>query len=206
MATVARSAPGLANLIVNASRIDWQEPPARRGRLVASLWEEVTAEFQGADAAARAAILGVLAKVAFYQPRPVLAIVRWALEHPAEPVQQDAGLGQLYTHTDQDVRDAAALALRTAAYDPGMVSEAADLLWELARNDARHPNQHPNHALRVLAELASFDRRGVTVFQQALPAIVERWLRHLLGVLQSEYLSQARTACAAGPGDTRSAQ
>ena len=176
---VRRAAGGdaLANLIVNASRIDWQEPPARRGGLVASLWEEVTAEFRAADAAARAAMLGVLAKVAFYQPRPVLAIVRWALEHPAEPVQEDAGLGLSYTHTDQDVRDAAAPAVRTAAYDPDVLSEAADLLWELARNDVRHPNQHPDHALRMLAELASFDRRGLTVFQQALPAIVERWLR-----------------------------
>jgi transcriptional regulator with XRE-family HTH domain len=176
---VRRAAEGdaLANLIVNACRIDWQEPPVRRGRLVASLWHEVTVEFQAADAAARAALLGVLAKVAFYQPRPVLAIVRWALENPARPVQEDTGLGMPYTHTDQDVRDAAAPAARTAAYDPGMMSEAADLLWELARNDARHPNQNPNHALRMLATLASFDPCGVTAFQQALPATVERWLR-----------------------------
>jgi hypothetical protein len=167
----------LANLIVNASRVDWQEPPARRGQLVGSLWQEVTAEFRGANAAARTAMLGLLAKVAFYQPQPVLAIVRWALEHPAQPAQQDAGLGLSYTYTDQDVRDAATPALRTAAYDPGALPEAADLLWEVARGDARHPNQHPNHALRMLSELASFDHRGVTTFQQALPAIVERWLR-----------------------------
>jgi hypothetical protein len=176
---VRRAATGdaLANLIVNASRIDWQEPPARRGQLVVSLWREVTAGFQAADVAERAATLGVLAKVAFYQPRPVLAIVRWALEHPAEAVQEDAGLGMSYTYTDQDVRDAAAQAVRTAAYDLEMMPEAADLLWELARNDTRHPNQNPDHALRMLASLASFDRRGVTAFQQALPAIVERWLR-----------------------------
>lgn len=175
---VWRAAGGdaLANLIVNASRIDWQEPPVRRGRVVASLWRDVVAEFQAADAAARADVLGVLAKVAFFQPRPVLTIVSWALEHPAEPAQQDTGLGLLYTHTDQDVRDAAAPALRTAAYDEEVQSEAADLLWELARSDIRNPNQHPNHALRMLAELANYNRRGITRFQQALPAIVERWL------------------------------
>src|SRR5260370_34003973 len=59
-----------------------------------------------------------------------------------------------------------------------MTPEAAGLLWELARNDARHPNQNPHHALRMLASLASFDRRGVTAFQQTLPTIVERGLRH----------------------------
>jgi transcriptional regulator with XRE-family HTH domain len=168
----------LANLIVNAGRIDWQEPPARRGRSVASLWHLVTAEFEAADAAVRAAMLGVLAKVAFYQPKPVLAMVRWALEHPADPVTEDAGLGLSYTYTDQDVRDAAAPVLRTAAYDAETLSDAADLLWELARSDARQPSQHPNHALRMLSDLARFDHRGVTISQQSMPAIVERWLHH----------------------------
>lgn len=176
---IRRAAGGdaLANLIVNASRVDWQEPPARRGQLVGSLWQEVTAAFRDADAAARTAMLGLLAKVAYYQPQPTLGIVRWAVEHPAEPAQQDAGLGLSLTYTDRDVRDAATPALRTAAYDPEALWEAADLLWELARGDTRHPHQHPNHALRILSELASFDHRGVTTFQQALPSIVERWLR-----------------------------
>lgn len=176
---VRRAAGGaaMANLIVNASRIDWQEPEIRRGRLVASLWETVEAEFQAGDAAVRAAVLGVLAKVAFYQPRHSVAIACWALENPARPAPVQAGLGLSYTYTDQNVRDAAARVLRTAAYDPDVLPEAADLLWELGRSDARPPNQHPDHALRMLAELAGFDRRGVTIYQQSLPAIAERWLR-----------------------------
>ncbi|MGH3829755.1 MAG: helix-turn-helix domain-containing protein [Pseudonocardiaceae bacterium] len=174
---LAAGGQALANLMVNASRIDWQEPAARRGHLVDSLWEEVTAEFQAGDAAIRVAILGVLVKVAFYQPQPTLTLVRWALEHPAEPAQTQARLGLSYTHTDQEVRDAAAPVLRIAAYDPEILPEAAGLLWELGRSDARPPNQHPNHALRMLAELAGFDRRGVSIYQQSLPAIVERWLR-----------------------------
>ena len=176
---VRRAAGGgaMANLLVNASRIDWQEPPARRGRLVASLWEAMAAEFRAGDAGSRVAVLEVLAKVAFYQPRPTLAIVRWALEHPATPEQVQAGFGFSHTYTDQEVRDAAAPVLRTAAYEPNVLPVAAGLLWELARSDARSPNQHPNHALRMLGELARFNRRGVTIYQQSLPAIVERWLR-----------------------------
>ncbi len=173
----AASGETLANLIVNASRVDWQEPPARRGRLVTSLWDAVTAEFQVSDAAFRVAVLEVLAKVAYYQSRPTLKLVRWALEHPAEPATVDTGFGMSYEVADQEIRDAVAPMLRTAAYDPDVLSEAAALLWELARGDTRAPNQHPNHALRQLADIARFDRRGVTAYQQALPAIVERWLR-----------------------------
>ncbi len=176
---VRRAARGgaMANLIVNASRIDWQEPIVRRGRLVASLWQAMTAAFQAGDAGMRVAVLDVLAKVAFYQPQCALAIVRWALEHPAAPAPAQAGFGLSYTYTDQDVRDAAAPVLRTAAYDPDVLPQATDLLWELGRSDARPPNQHPNHPLRMLADIAGFDRRGVTVYQQALPAIVDRWSR-----------------------------
>jgi len=175
---VRRAAQGgaLANLIVNTSRIDWQEPAARRGRLVSSLWEALEREFRAGGAAARIAVLEVLAKVAFYQPQPTLAIVRWALEHPAAPEKVQAGLGFTYTYTDQDVRDAAAPVLRTAAYDPHALPEAADLLWELGRSDPRPPHQHPNHPMRMLGELAKFDRRGVTIYQKSLPVIVERWL------------------------------
>ncbi len=165
----------MANLIVNASRIDWQEPAVRRGRLVASLWQAVTAEFQAGDAGTRIAVLDMLAGVAFYQPGPCVAIVRWALDHPAAPAPAQGGWELSYT--DQDVRDAAASVLRAVAFDPDVLPDAAGLLWELGRSDARPTNQHPNHALRVLADIAQFDRRGVTIYQQSLPAIVERWLR-----------------------------
>lgn len=177
---VRRAARGraLAHLIVNASRIDWQEPPTRRGQLVASLWQLVADAFQSGDAGTRIAVLEILEKVAFYQPRPSMALVRWALEHPAAPEQiSSADLGLSYTFTDQDVRNAAAPVLRTAAYDRDTLREAADLLWEMARGDARPSNQHPNHPLRMLAELAEYDPRGVSAFQQALPGLVERWLR-----------------------------
>ncbi len=179
---VRRAAQGgaLANLIVNASRIDWQEPAARRGRLVRSLWAALEREFQAGSAAARTAVLEVLAKVAFYQPGPTLAIVRWALEHPAAPEEVQAEFGFTCTFTDQDVREAAAPVLRTAAYDRGAVREAADLLWELGRSDPRPPHQHPNHAMRMLGELAKFDRRGITIYQKSLPGIIERWLHRPL--------------------------
>ncbi len=175
---VRRAARGgaLANLIVNASRIDWQEPAVRRGRLISSLWEAVEREFRAGGAAARTAVLEVLAKVAFYQPQSTLQIVRWALEHPAAPEEVQTGLGFSHTYTDEDVRDAGAPVLRTAAYDPHVLREAADLLWELGRSDPRPPNQHPSHAMRMLGELAKFDRRSVTIYQKSLPTIVERWL------------------------------
>jgi hypothetical protein len=33
-----------------------------------------------------------------------------------------------------------------------------NLLWELDRSDARPPNQRPNYPLRMIADIAGFDR------------------------------------------------
>jgi hypothetical protein len=125
-------------------------------------------------------LLKVLEKIAFYQPRPTVALVRLTLEHRRRAhAGRDA---RTVIHpNDEDVRDAAAPVLRTAAYNDESLPEAGELLWEMARGDARPPHQHPNHALRMLAELAAYDPRGVSTFQQALPALVERWLRRPRG-------------------------
>jgi hypothetical protein len=102
----------------------------------------------------------VMARVAFYQPRPSLRIVRWMLGNPAQPVPVDAGWGFSYTYREDHVRDAATPVLRAAAYDADVLPEAVELLWEIGRSDSRPANQHPNHALRKLADIARFDRRG----------------------------------------------
>ncbi|QXJ25737.1 XRE family transcriptional regulator [Actinomadura graeca] len=166
----------LVHLLVNASRVDWQESPPRRGHLVVSLWESLSAEFRHGDAAARQGILSVLAKVAFYQPRPVLELVEWAMEHPAQKAGLDAGFGLLVNVTDEEVRQAAAPVLRAAAYDLDAFDQAVLLLWELARDDARLLNRTPDHGMRLLEGIAGFDRRGITVYQLRLPALIERIL------------------------------
>lgn len=145
----AASGSALAHLIVNSGRMDWQERAARPDGLLDRLWAEVGAQFRAGDAAERSGMLGVLASVAFFQPTACLDLVRWALDHPAEP--QDL-------HTDQEVRDAAGLVLRAAAYDKACFAQAADLLWRMAAHDTRSPAQHPHHPLRMLADLAEYDR------------------------------------------------
>ena len=170
---VHRAARGaaLANLIVNAGRMEWQKRGVAAG-LLDGLWQAVSAEFQAGDAKTRQAVSDVLAKVSFFQPRRCLALVRWALDNPLNCTHGYAGVGP----ARPDTADAACQVLRGAAHDPEHLPEAADLLWRLASGDTRPPGQHPDHAMKVLGELAAFQPAGPTVYQHLLVDAVRRWL------------------------------
>ncbi|WP_371480707.1 hypothetical protein [Kitasatospora sp. NBC_00315] len=174
----AAEGSALRNLVVNAGRVDWQENATGTGtELIEPLWAQITAVFHAADARGRVSVLEVLAKVAFFQPRRTLHLAAWAVDHPAEPVTADIGLGLTHTYTDTDVQQALPAALQAVAYHSDFLPQAAGLLWHLGRDDTRATNQHPQHPLRVLEGLAGFTRLGPTNHQRILIAQVERWLK-----------------------------
>jgi transcriptional regulator with XRE-family HTH domain len=174
---VHRAARGAAraNLIVNAGRMEWQKRGATAG-LLDRLWEVVNAEFQTGDADTRQTVSDVLAKISFFQPRRCLALVHWALDNPPNRTQNDEGISPRRTDVADAMDDAACQILRGAAHDPEYLPEAADLLWRLASNDTRPPGQNPDHAMKVLGELAAFQPGGPSVYQHLLVDAVQRWL------------------------------
>ncbi|MGA5887034.1 hypothetical protein ACPCK4_32385 [Streptomyces cellulosae] len=172
----AAQGSALANLVVNAGRVDWQQQAKGTGGLIEPVWAQIAASFRAADARERVEILGVLGKVAFFQPRRTLDLVSWAVDNPCAPVTVDVGFGLKHTYTNTNVLQALAPVLQATAYHSEFLPQAAALLWVLGRDDARPTRQHPRHPLRILEEVASFTRLGPTDRQQILIAQVERWL------------------------------
>jgi hypothetical protein len=104
----------------------------------------------------------------------VVELVEVLISRPALAVERSPG----YRVTDDDVRAGLAPILSICAATGAAVRDKAlDLLWALARNDHRPPNQHPDHPLRVLADFAEFDRPGYSERQRALLEAAARWLR-----------------------------
>lgn len=162
----------LANLIINAGRIDWQERSRRRSGLLDPLWAAVSVWFRGAGTDSQAAMLGVLAHVAFFQPEPCLDLTAYALDDPADPTMPEPAP----VSAPQRVRDAASEVLRAAAYDHEHFPRAVDLLWRLAADNKRPTNQHPQHPMRVLAELAGIELTGPSIRHDLMLTAVERWM------------------------------
>ncbi|MER5602711.1 hypothetical protein [Streptomyces sp. NPDC002265] len=178
----AAQGTALANLVVNAGRVDWQQQAKGTDGLIEPVWAQIAATFRAADAPERVSILEVLAKVAFFQPRRALELASWAVDNPCEPVTVDVGFGLRHTYTDTNVLHALARVLQATAYHSEFLPQAAALLWALGRDDARPAHQQPQHPLRILEELASFTRLGPTDRQQILITQVERWLGRARGV------------------------
>jgi transcriptional regulator with XRE-family HTH domain len=170
----AASGAALANLIVNAGRMDWQRGSAAAG-LLDGLWSAVRADFDVGRPEAREALLGVLAQVAFFQPERCLEIVSQAMGHPADPGRPGDSAALPSWCSSWSVRDALCQVLRRVAYRPEFLPDAARLLWRLAGDDTRPPGHHQHHPMRVLGELAAFQPASTTEYQHRLLDCVEQW-------------------------------
>jgi hypothetical protein len=167
----------LWGVFVNVSRVDWQVRQQVKGSSLAdSLWGALENETKSTDLPGLLAVLSLLSKVAYFQPERTLSLVRWILSNPRDETGPgDNWLGKLYRLTWQDVLHDAAPVLRTVAYHFDFLSEACDLLWELAQTDTRPPHQHSAHPLRLLHDLAKFELSKPRVYNKAIIGIASRW-------------------------------
>ncbi|WP_245156356.1 restriction endonuclease [Agrilutibacter solisilvae] len=120
------------HVLANLGRLDWRRSSGmKQSKLLDDLWGRLRWSSPYANPHLRAA-----AAAAFYQPSQALAFVRRMISNG---------------HLD----DQLAVIARNAAYNEEGMADAFALLWEIGQNDSRPTNQHPNHAIRLLSELAA---------------------------------------------------
>jgi hypothetical protein len=66
--------------------------------------------------------------------------------------------------------------LQRIAANPDFTEEACQILWELGRNDQRELNQFPYHAIRVLADMASYAPGKPVLYSANVLKAAEHWL------------------------------
>ncbi|MGH7822080.1 MAG: helix-turn-helix domain-containing protein, partial [Candidatus Binatia bacterium] len=149
------------HVLLNLGRLDWRrnEGDTSASRLLDGLWSQLVWEDDYERAQVKAA-----AVAAYYQPRQALGLARRLV---------DQGQGK-----DEDV----CRIIRGAAYNLEFLPEACSLLWDAGQNDTRPTNQHPNHPVRILTELATPEPRkpaefveGVVDFALSLLDFPESW-------------------------------
>ena len=171
MAFGALAAPTLAR---NLAELDWRIQSTGAGPdLLGTVWADIERDVLAADARGRLDILPVLRDLAGPQPARVVNLVRDLMTNSST----DSHVFGDYTLTDTAVRRDLApilgICARTGAACRGT---ALDLLWELACTDQRRPNQYPEHALRVLEDLADLGAGGHHDLQIAVIDAAKRWL------------------------------
>jgi transcriptional regulator with XRE-family HTH domain len=169
----------LLNLLVNASRIDWQsrDSSSKRAVVVDDLWSALRAELLGGSFDLQVSLLNLVARVAYFQPDLALQFAVDILEGDEDNEAQADAAGQRWAATRADVINACVPVLQNVANHLSYMRPALDLLWALAVKDRRPPNRHPEHPLRVLQEIADLRAGKPFKYIDALIDAAADWLR-----------------------------
>ena len=146
-----------SEVLRNLSELDWRlrQSGAQASDLLRSIWQSIEQEFQDASHLGRSTILGILEKVAVYQPERTLELVEYAIRNPATK-SESTEWAQFYEYTHSDVLRQLPTLLRQISYTLNFLPRCCNLLWELGRDNDRILNRSPDHPMRVLADLGGY--------------------------------------------------
>jgi transcriptional regulator with XRE-family HTH domain len=170
----------LQHLFVNVSRMDWQvkRRHANSPSLVDALWEPLEDEVKRADIVGRQELIKLLTRVAYFQPERAIAMARWLIDNPTHEVSSEHVVWRfMHEPTYDDVLRALPPMLKATAYTFEQLPVALDLLWTLARSDNRATNQFPEHASRVLQEIATFEIGKPPSYNEMVVEAATKWFR-----------------------------
>lgn len=164
------------HLFVNVSRIDWhiKQRDAKSPSLIDTLWTLLDGDLRTAGIAGRRQLVGLLSRVAYFQPERVVQVARWLIDNPTDDIE-DEPRWQFHDPSYADVLRELPAMLKPAAYTFETLPDVLRLLWELAQDDDRPTNQHPNHPLRVLRSLAEYEVGKPVAYNDALVDEVSTW-------------------------------
>lgn len=119
------------SLLLNLSKLDWRRSngDASNSKLLDGVWKKLKPQSEYDDPHIRA-----VKAIAFYQPLRAIEFGE-SLIRRGEFIKQ---LPEIFKY---------------AAYNISHVVRACEALWQLGRDDPRELNSHPDHPIRILAEL-----------------------------------------------------
>lgn len=158
LADVASGVP-LRNALHNVAVAEWAARKDTSGLdLSGALWDAISRNVLTATSNERIALAHDIEGVAGTRPESALRLAKTIIDHPAAPEESpwaDLFEGDLSIGPAKVAQSLTRLIANAARLD--LMPEVMALLWSIGRCDARPQNQHPDHGLRLLQELGSFD-------------------------------------------------
>ena len=155
----------LETVLANLAELDWRQAKTKGPDVFSGIWDRVLARMAERPDQ-RFVLLRQLPHLAYTQPGRVLDLVEGVL----------AGAAHNETEPPDDLRRALPAMLRGACYSLEHLPRALQALWLLGRDDARPTNQHPDHAMRVLEEVAGYGPRKPIDFGWRVLDTVRAWV------------------------------
>ena len=165
------------NVIMSVARLDWRVSRERQrdSTVLDGIWGSLTRDLAASGMLQREATLLSLTEVSYYQPRRALNLVRVLLKNPpdAGDLYLPAGLAEDHRYRLTGI----AKFLRNAAYNIDYVGEVCDLLWTLGRDEEGNLPAEPDHAIRILQDIASIRSDKPREFLMVIADRAVAWTR-----------------------------
>jgi hypothetical protein len=153
-------------MLVNLAELDWRQSQSDGPDVFSGIWARLIERLLKAKGWRRGELLKQLGDISYFQSARTIDFV----EHALIDVEHDA------KRIEEDVRVALPQVLRGVAYSVDHVSRALDVLWLLGRDDTRPTNQHPDHAMRILEDIAGYGRRKPLAVGWKVLEAIRRWI------------------------------
>ena len=165
------------NVLFNLSELDWRI--TREGKhvdLLEEIWGLIWNDFREATHSQRTQILKIIQKAAHLQPEKTLELVEYAMRNPSK-TPEEKKLQRIYEYSHKDVLKELPELLKRIAFNLDYLPRCCDILWEFGRDDERETGPWPEHAMRILADLAGYDIGKPVAVNKILLDSVERCLK-----------------------------
>lgn len=155
----------LETVLANLAELDWRQAQTNGPDVFSGIWGRVLL-CMAERPDQRFLLLQQLPHLAYTQPGRVLDLIEGVL---ATAAGNDSEL-------PDDLRRALPAMLRGACYSLDHLPRALQALWLLGRDDSRPTNQHPDHAMRILEDVAGYGPRKPIDFGWRVLNAVRGWV------------------------------
>lgn len=144
-------------IMVNLSLLDWriQSGGDTARSLMSNIWASISQKLSVSSLSERSRFIDSLGSLVTIQPQPIRELIRSQITFWRET----ASIAEQRTIEFHRYSDALSQTLAHLFVQPTGSVEELDLLFEIGANDLRLLPQNPNHALRLLEELAGYGVR-----------------------------------------------
>ncbi len=163
-----------SEVLRNLSELDWRirQSGDQASNLLEGVWRNIEQQFRDASNSERCTMLEILVKVAAYQPEKTLELVEFAIRNPATK-SEDPEWSKVYVFTHNDVLKKLPALLHRISYTLDFLPRCCKLLWELGRDDVRALNSNPDHAIRILQDMACYDPKKPLIVNRMVLKVFE---------------------------------
>lgn len=163
-------------VLQNLGELDWRVSRSKgKIDLLRDIWKKIETDVENGNNYERSEILKKLKSVAYYQPEQTLKIIEFVINNPSTKPENKA-IFKNYGFNHSDCLIKLPPLLQQVSHYLEYLPHCADLLWGLGKDDSRATNQNPDHAMRVLENLAKYDIGKIVEYNRLMLESVKRWL------------------------------